>query len=297
MPGTRITDTELKNMFDNLPDIARSTGVMESLALGSFIVRKFLSNEWANKHIVPGGGRTGFLTIDESTPERREVTFYRVIDLAEILVNLQNVPGFDDCLGGLRKGDLEGTYAELDLGRMLYAYKANFKYIRRHGVRGEDYDVEVTYPDGLVACTEAKCKIEATQFHADTVRDSLNRACGQLPANRPGIAFVKVPQQWMPNPSFGPELRRVAREFLADNSNVVSVKYYVSNLSFEHGNMRHQHAYEEINNPTNAFDPGRNWSLFYRLNPPAEWNGMPPHWKRVLFYPDGKPRRESCADA
>jgi len=79
MPGTRITDAELKEMFDNLPDIARRTGVMESLALGSFIVRKFLSNEWANKHIVPGGGRTGFLTIDESTPERREVTFYRVI--------------------------------------------------------------------------------------------------------------------------------------------------------------------------------------------------------------------------
>jgi hypothetical protein len=40
---------------------------------------------------------------------------------------LQNVPGFDDCLGGLRKEDLEGTYAELDLGRMLYTYRANFK--------------------------------------------------------------------------------------------------------------------------------------------------------------------------
>lgn len=290
MPGVRITDVELKEMFDNLPEIARSTGVMESLGLANFIVRKFLTNKWANRHIVPGGGKPGFLTIDESTPTRRDATFYRIIDLAEILINLQDVPGFDDCLGGLRKGDLEGTYAELDLGRMLYSYRVNFRYIRRHGVRGEDYDVEIIYPDGVVACTEAKCKVETTDFGADTVRNSLNQACGQLPTNLPGIAFVKVPQNWMPHPTFGRELRRVAREFLADNPTVVSVKYYVSHLTFEGENLRHEHAYEEIDNPTNAFDASRDWKLFYRVNPPPEWHGMPPHWKRVLFYPDGKVR-------
>ncbi len=213
-----------------------------------------------------------------------------MIDLAELLYNLQDIAGFDHCLGNLRKGNLEGTYAELDLGRMLHMYKVDFVYNSPRGVRGDDYDVEITYPDGLVACTEAKCKIEGTDFRARTVRASLKQVVDQIPSDRPGVAFVKVPQIWMPNPTFGSELRKVASEFLADHPNLVSVKYYVSHISFDKDTLRHQHAYEEIDNPTNEFDPARSWKLFYRVTPRPEWHGMPPHWKRVLFYPDGKPR-------
>jgi hypothetical protein len=296
MPVTRITDEELKEMFDNLPAIARENGTMESLGLGNFVVRKFLSNAWANDRIVPTGKKKGFLTIDESTPERRETTLYRVIDLAEVLINLQNIHGFDGCISKLRKGDIEGTYAELDLGRLLYAYKVDFRYVRQTGKKGADYDVEITFPDGTIACTEAKCKIESTEFGAHKVRSSLNKAVDQVPDDRPCIGFVKVPQHWLEHPYFRPLMRQVAREFLADNPKFVSVKYYVSHLSFEpnatftDGVMRHRHAFEEVPNPTNCFDTSRDWKLFYTVDVPPSWNGMPPHWKRILFYPDGKMR-------
>jgi hypothetical protein len=119
MSVTSIGDEMLKNMFENLPEIARSNGTTESLALANCVVRAFLTNKWANKYIVPNAMHRSFLTIDESTPQRREITLYRVIDLAEILVNLQDVRGFNRCLKKLRGGDIEGTYAELDLGPFI----------------------------------------------------------------------------------------------------------------------------------------------------------------------------------
>jgi hypothetical protein len=291
-----ISDDALKEMFGNLPEIARTNGTMESLALANFVVRAFLTNEWANTHIVPNANKNGFLTIDESTPERREITLYRVIDLAELIINLQYVSGFDVCIGRLRKGDIERTYAELDLGRLLYTYKVYFRYVKTTGVKEADYDVEIKFPDGIVACTEAKCKVESTDFGAHKVLSSLNLACSQLPSDRPGIAFMKVPQHWLKHPHFRPLMRQVAEEFFQNNPKIVSVKYYVSHLSFEpnplfkDGTMRHQHAFEEISNPTNSFDTSRDWKLFYHVDLPSDWHGMPPHWKRILFYPDRKIR-------
>jgi hypothetical protein len=32
------------------------------------------------------------------------------MDLAEVIYNLQRVPGFDECLTRMRDGDIEGTY-------------------------------------------------------------------------------------------------------------------------------------------------------------------------------------------
>lgn len=44
-----------------------------------------------------------------------EMSFFRVMDLAEVIYNLQSVPGFDECLTRMRDGDIEGTYASLIL--------------------------------------------------------------------------------------------------------------------------------------------------------------------------------------
>jgi hypothetical protein len=294
MAVTRIRDETLKEMVARLPENARGNKVMESLGLANSVVRAFLTNRWANEYVVPNARRRSFLTIDESTPQRREITLYRVIDFAEILVNLQWTPGFDGCVRKLKRGDLEGTYAELDLGRLLYMYKVPFSYVTSIGRKRADYDVEITFPDGTVACTEAKCKVESTIFDARKVFDSLERARAQLPNDRPGIAFVKVPQHWLTEPDFRPLMQKAAADFLQDSPNIVSVKYYLSHLSFElhpifpEGVMRHQHAFEEIANPTNTFDRTKDWKLFYHVNVPPDWHGMPPHWKRILFYPDGK---------
>jgi hypothetical protein len=189
MKYVKIADSELSQALTQLP--AGLSGVEQSLGLAYFIVDRLLSKKWLKKHVLPGCTKPGFFSVDM---QKLDLTCYRVIDLAELLYNLQDITGFDHCLSNLRKGHMEGTYAELDLGRMLHMYRVNFVYNSPHGMRGDDYDVEIAYPDGLVICTEAKCKVESTGFGARTVRASLQQVTEQIPTDRPGAAFVKVPQ-------------------------------------------------------------------------------------------------------
>jgi hypothetical protein len=56
------------------------------------------------------------------------------------------------------------------------------------------------------------------------------------------------------------------------------------------GVMMHQHAYKEVSNPKTEFGDGVNWDIFRKFQLPPEMNGMPPHWQRILFFPDGKPK-------
>ena len=47
---------------------------------------------------MPETAKPNFLRIDESDQTRLDLTALRVIDLAEVLYNLQHVPGFDECI-------------------------------------------------------------------------------------------------------------------------------------------------------------------------------------------------------
>jgi hypothetical protein len=144
----------------------------------------------------------------------------------------------------------------------------------------------VIYPNGLVVSGGAKCKVEATEFGID---DTLEKARRQLPDDRPGIVFVKVPPKWMDIPHFGDTCVAVARDFLRTTRRVVSVKYYAAPLASIDGMTRIQHAFMEVSNPITDFGNFQNWDIFC-MNMPAEWNGMPPWWQRIMFYPDGEVR-------
>ena len=144
----------------------------------------FLSEAWWNRWVMPGTAKPNFLRIDEFDQSRLDLTALRVIDLAEVLYNLQHVPGFDECIAKMRNGDIEGTYAELDLGRMLYLNQVPFRYVVPQKVKRLDYDVEVEYQDGVIACAEAKCSIESTELGANRIKNKLDR-CAPAVAFRP----------------------------------------------------------------------------------------------------------------
>ena len=125
-------------------------------------------------------------------------------------------------------GDIEGTYAELDLGRMLYLSLTNFRFVSRSGKKGDDYDIEIALKDGIVVCADAKCKIETTDYSENTVRNSLQHARQQFPKDRPSVVFVKVPPRWLADQSeMKSHLTVIANEFLRGTGRVVSVKYYI----------------------------------------------------------------------
>lgn len=287
----RITPENLKKAFDDLPERARQNGQTESLALACGVVRGFLGEKWFEQHIDPNSKAKGYLTIDESDVYKQELSFFKIMDLAELLYNLQHIEGFDDCINRIKGGAIEATYAELDFGRLLHYHLIPFRFVIARGILGADYDFEIMYPNGVIACADAKCKIEATQFGDKTILNALQQARTQLPKNRPGIIFVKMPQHWMRDEdSFVATTVAVARRFLSSTKRIVSVKFYVSPLSFSENILVHRHGYKEVSNPVTYFGNDINWDIFYKIGMTPEQNGVPLHWQRIKFYPDGRPR-------
>ena len=196
----------------------------------------------------------------------------------------------------MQRGDIEGTYAELDLGRMLYQSDLSFRFVTRSGKKGDDFDIEILFSDGVTVCADAKCKIETTEFSEQTVLNSLRHARGQFPKDKPSIVFVKMPSRWIADNSNMKEmLTKIATVFLRGTGRVVSVKYYASQIQWEDGHVLHVQAFHEISNncDINRFDPSRNWDMFIesdvRFGPDGikGFSSVPEKWQRLVHYPDG----------
>jgi len=257
------------------------------IGIANTVIVHFLGREWFMAHIRHDAPKKGFLNLDFTSDPKREASTFRVIEFAENLLNLQHLDGFEACIAQMRGGGekIESTCAELDFGRFLYIHDVPFRFVEPQMAKGSDFDFEVTYPDGLTATADAKCKFETTAIEPDSLRNAMKKARRQLPADRPGIVFIKVPQRWIEGATTADKMIAVAHEFLATTGRIASVKFYVSHLQIGDGMVLHRHALKEISNPNNRFDSTRNWDLFSNYYVPPSWNGMPPKWHRIFFWP------------
>jgi hypothetical protein len=146
----------------------------------------------------------------------------RVVVLAEMLLNFAGIPGFEERLQDLRNADIESVIAELEGAKLLALSGLLFRFVVRSGVRGADYDIEVTIRDLRVPC-EMKCKVEDTQFSVTSLKNSLKSARTQFPPDRPGIVFVKIPEAWVDEPSMLDAARGAIGEFLRNTGRVAMV--------------------------------------------------------------------------
>ena len=284
----RLTVEDLHNVVAKLPDEMRSDDGGRTIGIANSVIAHFLGQDWFAAHIRHDAPKLGFLNLDFSTDRRREATVFRVVELAESLFNLQHIDGFDACIAQMRAGaeKIESTCAELDFGRFLYIHDVRFRFVEPQMTKGADYDYEITYPDGLSVPADAKCKFESTDIDPESVRNSLIKARKQLPPDRPGVIFVKVPQTWTEDVRIANAFVAVGSEFFRTTNRVVSIKFYVSHLETKNEMVSHRHAFREITNTESKFHGGRNWDLFTDYYVPPSWNGMPPKWQRIFFFPN-----------
>jgi hypothetical protein len=293
-PVARITDKHLLKSLWNFPIEIVLNDTYRCFYLSLAVVKYFFGPEWCDEHLQDNG-QSGYLTLRWRDQTDAEKQSFRIVDLAELLFNLQHVEGFDDCIQRMREGDIEGTYAELDFGRMLYTGSVDFRFVTPSGKKGDDFDIEIVLKDGIVVCADAKCKVEATEYSENSVRNSLNDARKQFPNDRPSIVFVKIPSSWFDQPNIKYELTRIANEFLRGTGRVVSVKYYVEEIYWESGAIAHTLSFQEIDNiyPINRFDPSRSWDMFAEADETAtpneigEYSDVPKRWKRLMYFPKG----------
>jgi len=93
--------------------------------------------------------------------------------------------------------------------------------------KGSDYDVEVFYPDGFAEPADAKCKFETTEINPQSILISLEKARKQLPDDRPGIIFTKVPQSWVADVGLAVQMVDIGLKFMRNTDRIVSIKFYV----------------------------------------------------------------------
>ena len=79
------------------------------------------------------------------------------------------------------------------------------------------------------------------------------------------------------------------RRFFRNTDRIISIKFYVSHLETRDGIVHHRHAYREMTNEASRFYGGQNWDLFTGYVVPVSWNGMPPKWQRLFFFPASPP--------
>jgi hypothetical protein len=280
-----ITDEHLLATIGNFPAEWQRDASKRSFWLAISVVKYFLGADWLDEHVSWETKAPGFLRVIVGHSAETQISTFKIVDFAELLWNLQVIGGIDTCIDRLQRGIIEPTYAELDLGRMLLCGGVNFSFVEPQQQRGFDYDIEITLPDGTIVCADAKCKVGATEFSADTVKHSLEKARRQFSKDRPSIVFMKVPPRWIRQPApFS--LNEVADRFLRGTGRIVSVKFYFSEIVHAEGTLRHDHSFKEISNPNNRFDQSRDWTMFTDPPAPRGWNGMPSTWRRLLFFPN-----------
>jgi hypothetical protein len=212
------------------------------------IIAHYFDGDWFATHIRRDAPKRGYLNLDFASDQRREASTFRIVEFAENLLNLQHIEGFNACLAQMRGGaeKIESTCAELDFGRLLYIHDIDFRFIVPQMVKGADYDFEIIYRGRLNVAADAKCKFETAAINPDSLRSSMKKGRGQLPAGQAGIIFIKVPQRWIENPATVEAMIAVARQFLTTTGRVVSIKFYASHLQIGNGMVLHCHAFSAL---------------------------------------------------
>jgi hypothetical protein len=258
-------------------------------------LQKFFGPDWIRDHIEAPA--RGFLRADNTTLEIRETQRMRRMMLAEMLFNLQKINGFKSCLVNLYGGQIESTYAALEIGRLLCTQaldrKMFFRFVTASGIKRRDYDLSMKFSDGVSVRAETKCKIEETKITLRTIEDSLSTAKSQLPESVPGIVFVKVPRIWIEDEEFVANMYGLSDRFLSRSPSIVSIKYYV--VKVVHERDRFGEAVGEIVgvherlNPNHRFKKlaSRDWRMFPNVpgplpSPRTNYNGMPDTWQRLI---------------
>jgi hypothetical protein len=291
-----IMEDSVRRINRLIPDRRFESPWARSDKLAIACLNKVFGPDWVSRHIT-ASKKDEFLSCNDSTPEVRETRRMRRIMLAEMLYNLKIAKGFNSCIEKLYTGQVESTYAALEIARLLVTLALDkglsFRFVPESKKKRRDYDLSVKCSDGVAFRAETKCKLEETKITLRTIEQTLSLSKMQLPTTTPGIIFVKVPRHWIEDEKFTIEMRKLAQRFLKRSSSIVSVKFYTSSIVYHEDNQGQTVgevvAVREETNDNHRFGKlrGRNWHMFPTTGPAAppaqmNYNGMPSSWKRLI---------------
>jgi hypothetical protein len=162
--------------------------------MAATVLRTYLGDKWCDINLIGKGDPYLTQSVQDETGSMKSQD--RIIALAEMVFNLQYKPGADARFERLTKVSVETAIAELQAARLLATSSIPFRFVLEKKRKKQDYDIELTAPNGKVVCYETKCKLESTKLSETSLLKSLKKAVKQLPNSTPGIVFIKFPETW-----------------------------------------------------------------------------------------------------
>ena len=212
--------------------------------------------DWVEHHVLASDDRSPFFRNLEAAAGDEALHRARVVDLAETIINLQNVPGLIHVLNEIGRGHIEDRFAELEVGKMLVMAGSQVNFVKPGGPRGSSYDLEIATPAGKV-CADVKCRVESNlPPSGSAILNTLRASRTQLPNDQMGAFFLKFPQSWAPDGDIEPLdaiLEQAAFDFLRGTKRVVAIVMYFNIVLPENGGLSVSTVYKQVLNSRHRF--------------------------------------------
>lgn len=201
--------------------------------------------------------------------------FSRITDIADLLFNLQWVPGIEQIYRRIVKqsDQIEATLLELEGLRMLTIGGLPFRILHDGAGQGLNYECEIITPTGLIAYCEMKCKIESTVFSVASLKNAFNKARKQLPKGKCGVLFLKVHTNWIEDAEIRTSLDKTIYKLLGGTERITVAVCYSRHKQLSGGKIFSQAGLREYVNQKSPFVDAIGKSLIVErlrqaINPP-----------------------------
>jgi len=191
------------------------------------VLTEAMGPQWINTNISTPSKKSKFFQVELSDNQSRIRHYMRVINLAEMLINLRHVPGFNAVHHNLMYASVEDTFAELETAKLLIMAEVEFEFRVPSKTKGEDYDLDIKFC-GQEAAAETKCKREITAIGGGTLSNSFKTAKPQFPEGKPALIFVKCPHNWISDGNLVRIFESATNAFFRSNSGIAAIYLYGS---------------------------------------------------------------------
>ena len=293
-----MTSDSLSILNKLIPYRNTATVTCNSDKLATAVLQKFFGVDWLSRYVY-SGKYSSFLSVDGDSSEEAAKQEMRRILLAEMLYNLQDRKGFSSVWLEMSGGQIESTYAVLDIARTIYAKATDrqllLKFVipnRKTGIRSAD--MLLVLSDGTKLYAEAKCKYSTTKASLKTIEKTLSDAKDQLLSRRlPGAVFLKIPKVWTDDIEFSQNIVKLVARSAVRSNWVVAINLFLSEVFLNHDqygpSVVEVMGMNETQNLNHKFRRyrGRDWSMFNEPgtapSPGMKYNGMPETWQRLIW--------------
>jgi hypothetical protein len=203
------------------PHIDTSVQHVRQLALAIDIVANLLGFAWYQQHISASATTLYFRPRPRADDDSARYLF-RFTRLAESLYSLQGVPGFETRLVAWRTMEPNALVSELEGARMLVRAGIPFEFRTESGRKTDDFDILIE-SETTALCGELKTKIESTEISFNSLLNTPRDARTQVPSDRPGVIWVRLPQPWAESPVFEAVCLGATQEFFRNTQRISGV--------------------------------------------------------------------------